>query len=96
MAKKLNANIFVYSANDLINGHVVFYSGNKGWVNEFTEAKKIMKEDIDHFEKKIASKVKKNLVVNPYLVELNDDGTIKKLREKIRFTGLNLKGFENV
>ena len=96
MAKKLNANIFVYSANDLISGHVVFYSDKKGWVKEFTKAKKIMKKDIDYFEEKIASKVKKNLIVNPYLVELNDDGTMKKLREKIRFTGLNLEGFENV
>ena len=47
MAKKLKANIFVYSANDLISGDVVFYSEQNGWVRDFISAKRIMKEELD-------------------------------------------------
>ena len=52
MAKKLKANIFVYSANDLISGNVVFYSEQKGWVKDFLFAKRIMKEELirDRFQ----------------------------------------------
>ena len=96
MAKKLKANIFVYSANDLISGNVVFYSEQKGWVRNFIFAKRIMKEELDKFQEKVSMDLKQNNVINPYLVELNDDGKISKLRERIRFKGLNLKDFKNV
>lgn len=96
MAKKLKANIFVYSANDLISGNVVFYSEQKGWVRNFIFAKRIMKEELDKFQERVSMDLKQNNVINPYLVELNDDGKISKLRERIRFKGLNLKDFKNV
>ena len=96
MAKKLKANIFVYSANDLISGHVVFYSEQKGWVRDFISAKRIMKEDLGELQEKPPIDLIQNNIINPYLVELDDDGKITKLRERIRFKGINIKDFKNV
>ena len=95
MPKKLNANFFVYSANDLLNGHVLFFSEEKGWIKSFLEAKKISKDDLETFERKMSNELNTNEIINPYPVELNDDGSVKKLREKIRINGLSLKE-ENV
>ena len=91
MAKKLKANIFVYSANDLISGDVVFYSEQNGWVRDFISAKRIMKEELEKFQEKVSAELKQNNIINPYLVELDDDGKITKLRERIRFKGINIK-----
>ena len=96
MAKKLKANMFVYSANDLISGNVIFYSEQKGWVSEFIFAKRIMKEELDKFQEKVSMDLKQNNIINPYLIELDDDGKITKLRERIRFKGLNIQDFKNV
>tara|TARA_B100000242_G_scaffold284594_1_gene248074 strand:- start:735 stop:1025 length:291 start_codon:yes stop_codon:yes gene_type:complete len=96
MAKKLKANIFVYSANDLISGDVVFYSEQNGWVRDFISAKRIMKEELEKFQEKVSTELKQNNIINPYLVELDDDGKITKLRERIRFKGINIKDFKNV
>ena len=96
MAKKLKANMFVYSANDLISGNVVFYSEQKGWVRDFLFAKRIMKEELEKFQEKVSMDLKQNNIINPYLVELDDNGEISKLRERIRFEGLNIKDYKDV
>ena len=43
----------------------------------------------------MSNELNTNEIINPYPVELNDDGSVKKLREKIRINGLSLKE-ENV
>ena len=44
-----------------------------------------MKEELESFKKKFQKMdLKQNNIINPYLVELDDNGEISKLRERIR------------
>ena len=89
VVKKLKGEYFIFSANRLKNGEVVFYSVNKNWVNDSNLAKKIIKSEIPKYEKIALNDEKKCLIVSPYLIEVNKNGEIQKLREKIRSNGLN-------
>tara|TARA_A100001011_G_scaffold270672_1_gene279889 strand:+ start:17 stop:346 length:330 start_codon:yes stop_codon:yes gene_type:complete len=89
VAKKLKGEYFIFSANRLKDGKVVFYSEEKNWVTDSNFAKKIFLNEISKFEEFVSLDEKKCLIVSPYLIEVNEEGKIKKLREKIRSKGLN-------
>jgi hypothetical protein len=86
MAKKLKGDSFFLSANDLKTGSVVYYNGDD-WSEKVYKAKKINRSEIEEYEN-IAKKFENEcIIISPLFVELNDDGTIKKLRDIIRKNG---------
>ena len=86
MAKKLKGDSFFLSANDLKTGSVVYYNGND-WSEKIYKAKKINRSEVEEYEN-IAKKFEDEcIIISPIFVELNDDGTIKKLRDIIRKNG---------
>ena len=87
MAKKLKGDFFFLSANDLKTGSVVYYNGND-WSEKIYKAKKINRSEVEEYEN-IAKKFEDEcIIISPLFVELNDDGTIKKLRDIIRKNGI--------
>ena len=87
MAKKLKGDSFFLSANDLKTGSVVYYNGND-WSEKIYKAKKINRSEVEEYEN-IAKKFEDEcIIISPLFVELNDDGTIKKLRDIIRKNGI--------
>ena len=87
MAKKLEGDFFILSANDLLSGKVVFYS-EEGWSVNSKNALRIHKDQLENYEK--ISKIEEDncIVVSPTFVELDELGNIRKLRDKIRDKGL--------
>ena len=82
MAKKLKGDSFFLSANDLKTGSVVYYNGDD-WSEKIYKAKKINRSEVEEYEN-IAKKFEDEcIIISPLFVELNDDGTIKKLRDII-------------
>ena len=90
MAKKLEGDTFLLSANDLKTGEVLFYTSN-GWLPELNKAIKIEKKYIEKYEKILKIDEENCLIVSGRFVELNDSGSIKNLRDKIRSSGLTFK-----
>ena len=87
MAKKLKGDSFFLSANDLKTGSVVYYNGDD-WSEKVYKAKKINRSEVEEYEN-IAKKFEDEcIIISPIFVELNDDGTIKKLRDIIRKNGI--------
>ena len=87
MAKKLKGDFFYLSANDLKTGSVVYYNGDD-WSEKIYKAKKINRSEVEEYEN-IAKKFEDEcIIISPLFVELNDDGTIKKLRDIIRKNGI--------
>lgn len=84
MSKVLKGNIFLYSANDLETGRTVYFSLEFGWQKDIKKASKILKDDISKFENIVKLDQSSKTVIGPYLIEINQDGSIVKLREKIR------------
>lgn len=86
MAKKLKGDFFFLSVNDLKTGSVVYYNGDD-WSEKIYKAKKINRSEVEEYEN-IAKKFEDECkIISPIFVELNDDGTIKKLRDIIRKNG---------
>ena len=50
MAKKLQGDFFYLTANDLISGAVVYFN-NKNWSENFEDAIKIHKDDLEKYDK---------------------------------------------
>lgn len=96
MVKKLNGNLFIYSANSLLDGRVIYFSKTKGWTSDFKRASIIKKEMISSIEKVIISCSDKNNIINPYLIEVDKNRKVVKLRERIRLFGLRLQDQNNV
>lgn len=92
MVKKLTGQFYIYSANDLQSGEVVYFSRNSGWVNAAKLATIFNINEILDFNKKIKDNDFNYKIVNPYLVEVCKKGRILKLREKIRLLGINILG----
>ena len=87
VVKKLKGDLFIYSANRLKDGKVVFWSKKHGWVEKSKGSTLIKKSEIENY-KEIVSKDELNcLIISPYLVEVDQNGQIVKLREKIRDIG---------
>ena len=90
MAKKLQGEFFILSANDLRTGKVVFLS-EKGWSANSNEATIIKVDQVDKFQA-ISDRYEKDcIVVSSKFVELDEKGNIKSLRDKIRNSGLTFK-----
>ena len=87
MAKKLQGDFFILSANDLLSGKVVFYS-EEGWSVNSKNALRIHKDQLENYEKISKIDEDKCLIVSPAFVELDELGNIRKLRDKIRDKGL--------
>ncbi len=90
MTKKLQGELFLLSANDLRTGEVVFLT-KKGWSTISSQAIKIHVEEIPKYEGVSNLDEKKCIIVSPKFVELDVDGNIKTLRDKIRNSGLTIK-----
>tara|TARA_A100001011_G_C13803766_1_gene632053 strand:- start:320 stop:595 length:276 start_codon:yes stop_codon:yes gene_type:complete len=90
MAKKLQGDFFLLSANDLKSGQVLFYT-NQGWSNDANLAIKIKREDLEKYEKIYIRDEFKCIIVSAKFVELDSSGKIRTLRDKIRKSGLTFK-----
>ncbi len=90
MAKKLQGELFILSANNLRTGGVVFYT-KKGWSSVSAKAVKIKIEEIEKYEEISNIDERKCIIISPKFVELDNDGNIKTLRDKIRNSGLTIK-----
>ncbi len=89
MAKKLKGEQFYLSANDLISGDVVYLAKNK-WSRHFNDAIKIKRIDIERYEKIAIEDENKCLIVGHFFIELNEEGKIRRLRDKIRKNGITI------
>ena len=92
MVKKLTGDVFILSANNLFDGAVVYYCNENGWIKDYTKATIFKKQNLDE----MIIKISKIDVINPYPIEVDEKGNIKKFREKIRSTGLNLESYKSV
>ena len=90
MVKKLQGETFLLSANELRSGKVVFFT-SKGWSSSSVEAIKIKVDEINKYEEISAKDEKKCIIISPKFVELDEDGNIKTLRDKIRNSGITIK-----
>tara|TARA_Y100001954_G_C15468850_1_gene434596 strand:+ start:201 stop:476 length:276 start_codon:yes stop_codon:yes gene_type:complete len=90
MAKKLKGNYFYLSANDIISGSVLYYNSD-GWSKSVEEAFKISRKDLDKYEKIAEDYENKCIIISPSFVELNENGEISKLRDKIRKNGITFE-----
>tara|TARA_B100000073_G_C23573255_1_gene509095 strand:- start:247 stop:522 length:276 start_codon:yes stop_codon:yes gene_type:complete len=90
MAKKLKGDFFFLSANDLKSGKVLFYS-KSGWINDFKKAIKLSKKEIEIYEKIYKADEDKCKIIAPTFIEINENGEILKLRDKIRIHGLTIE-----
>ena len=91
MKKKIKGDFFLYSANRLHDGKVVYFNKKGVWKENYKEAMIIKFSDIEKYETIVSNDEKCCLIIGPYLIELNKDGKIKKLREQIREKGFNPK-----
>ena len=90
MAKKLQGETFLLSANELRSGKVVFFT-SKGWASSSSEATKIKVDEIDRYEEISIEEEKKCIIISPKFVELDEAGNIRTLRDKIRNSGITIK-----
>ena len=90
MAKKLQGETFLLSANELRSGKVVFFT-SKGWSSSSGEAIKIKVEEINKYQEISIKEEKKCIIISPKFVELDEAGNIKTLRDKIRNSGITIK-----
>ena len=90
MVKKLQGETFLLSANELVSGKVVFFT-SKGWSSSSSEAIKIKVGEIERYEEISIKEEKKCIIISPKFVELDEDGNIKTLRDKIRNSGITIK-----
>ena len=90
MGKKLQGDFFLLSANELESGKVVFYT-NKGWNSDSKKAFRIHRSQLENYQKIIKIGEDKCLILSPEFVELDESGEIKKLRDKIRNSGITIK-----
>ena len=90
MAKKLRGEYFYLTANDLKTGSVVYYC-KKEWSSQINDAIKISREELEKYEQ-IAQNYEKDChIVSPFFIELDEAGKIRKMRDKIRQTGITFK-----
>jgi hypothetical protein len=97
--KKLKGDYFIYSANRLKDGKVVFLCIREKktiWNESSKNALKIKRNEIELYENQVNSDERNCIIIGPYLVEIKENGEIIKLREKIRSNGLNINYKENV
>ena len=90
MVKKLQGETFLLSANELRSGKVVFFT-SKGWSSSSGEAIRIRADEINKYEEIAAKEEKKCIIISPKFVELDEEGNIKTLRDKIRNSGITIK-----
>ncbi len=91
MVKKLYGELFIVSASNLLDGNVIYFSKHEGWTKDFYKATKLQNKDIELIKNLIMNESINNNIINPYLVEIDSNGKIYKLREKIRYFGPKLE-----
>ena len=90
MGKKLNGDFFLLSANELESGKVVFYT-SKGWHRDSKKAIRIDRNELEKYKEIVKIDEDRCLIISAEFVELDEYGKIKKLRDKIRNSGLTIK-----
>jgi hypothetical protein len=90
MAKKLRGDFFFLSANDLKDGDIVFY-GDHGWTAQFDKAMKIPRNKIEFYESKCKIYEDKCVIVSPIFIEIDENGDILNLRDRIRIKGITIE-----
>ena len=90
MVKKLKGDFFFLSANDLIEGKIIFY-GENGWTSAFDKAIKIPRDRIEFFEGKCKIYEDKCMIISPIFIEIDENGDILNLRDKIRINGITIE-----
>tara|TARA_E500000331_G_C16972303_1_gene589842 strand:- start:220 stop:534 length:315 start_codon:yes stop_codon:yes gene_type:complete len=97
--KKLKGDYFIFSANRLRDGKVIFLSvlnSSRIWIEDSSSATVFKKNEIEKYKEIVMKDEESCEIVEPYLVEVNKKGEISKLREKIRSNGLNFNIRKNV
>lgn len=90
MGKKLQGEFFLLSANELESGKVVFYT-SKGWDSDSQKAIRIHRNELERYKEIVKTNEDRCLIISAEFVELDESGKIKKLRDKIRNSGLTIK-----
>ena len=90
MAKKLKGDFFFLSASDLKEGGIVFY-GKNGWTSEFGKAIKIPRNKIEFYESKCKIYEDKCVIISPIFIEIDENGDILNLRDRIRIKGITIE-----
>ena len=83
----------IVTANDLRHGHVVYLNASGEWTESLAGAA-VMSGDVGHRAISEGVQVQRNLVVDPYLLEVSvEKGTLtpKKLRERMRAQGPSIQ-----
>ncbi len=99
LVKKLKGDYFIFSANRLRDGKVIFLSvlnSSRIWIEDSSSATVFKKNEIEKYKEIVMKDEESCEIVEPYLVEVNKKGEISKLREKIRSNGLNFNIRKNV
>ena len=85
----------VFTANNLLNGEVVWLGHNGAWVKSVEAAKVFATEDARQIAAKAAARADaENLVVEPYEIDVTlEDGQVTpvKFRERIRAAGPTMR-----
>ena len=74
----------------------LYFSKYEGWTKDFHKATKLRNKDIESIKNLLMNESINNNIINPYLVEIDSNGKINKLREKIRYLGPKLESQYNV
>mgnify|MGYP001470209911 CR=1 FL=1 len=90
MVKKLKGDFFFLSANDLKDGDVVFY-GEYGWTSKFEKAIKIPRNKIEFYEGKCKIYEDNCVIIAPTFIEIDENGGVLNLRDKIRIKGITIE-----
>ena len=83
----------IVTANDLRLGNVVYLNGSGEWTESLADAA-VVSGDVDDRTFSKEMQVQRNLVVDPYLLEVSvENGTLrpKKLRERLRAQGPSIQ-----
>lgn len=80
---------YVLSANRLLDGNVVYLSDDQSWSPQFSQARRLTDDDLEHARGVGKSAEDGNLIVDSYPVELTEDQVQQpaRLRERIRSFG---------
>ncbi|MEE2933651.1 MAG: DUF2849 domain-containing protein [Pseudomonadota bacterium] len=83
----------IVTANDLRHGNVVYLNASGEWTGNLADAA-VVSGDVDDRAISEEMQVQRNLVVDPYLLEVSvENGTLtpKKLRERLRAQGPSIQ-----
>ena len=78
---------YIVSANDLLNGDVVYLNANGSWSVALTEAKAFRQNEVADEAADYSHKAHAHLVVGVYVLAIGADGVPLSTKERLRATG---------